>query len=278
MPPELFPLAGLLLAVGALAGLTAGLFGIGGGAVMVPALFFALDALGYGSAMHVAVATSTAVIVFNGIRSARHHARRGAVDRDILSISRPWQSWAVGIALGSFLGALLLAPRLSGEVLTLLFALVAVLVAVQLIVGRPDFALRDYVPFGAAALPGGAGIGALSALMGIGGGSLTVPLMLLCRVDAHRAVGTAAAIGVVIAVPATLGYLVSGVGAEGRPPGSVGYVSLPGFALVAGTALLTVPLGVRLAHRLPADRLRRWFGVLLLLVAANMARKAIGGA
>ena len=276
MPPELILIAVLLVA-GAVAGLTAGLFGIGGGAVMVPALFFALGALGYSSeiTMHVAVATSAAVIIVNGLRSASRHGKRGSVDHQILALKRPLVSWGIWIGVGAFAAATLIAPRLSGEVLTLMFVALAVVVGAQFIFGRPDVRLVDRVPGGAAPALGGSVIGALSALMGIGGGSISVPLMRFAGVPMHRAVGTAAAIGVLIAVPATVGYTISGRGVLGLPPGSVGYVNLWGFLAIVAASLPAVPLGVKVAHRMDAVRLQRIFGVLLLLIAANMARQAL---
>ena len=276
MPPELVLIA-VLLAAGAVAGLTAGLFGIGGGAVMVPALFFALGALGYDATvtMHVAVATSAAVIIVNGLRSSTRHARLGSVDHGILALNRPLVSWGVWIGVGAFVAATLVAPRLSGQALTLLFVALAVGVGLQFIFGRPDVRLLESVPGGAAPALGGSVIGGLSALMGIGGGSISVPLMRLAGVPMHRAVGTAAAIGVLIAVPATLGYMISGQGVAARPPGTVGYVNIWGFAAIVSASLPAVPLGVRLAHRLDAAVLQRTFGVLLLVIAANMARQAL---
>jgi len=264
-------LLGLLLAVGALAGVSAGLFGIGGGAVMVPALFFVFDYMGFEAAVHVAVATSAAVIILNGARAVRGHALRGSVDAGLLKGWGPW------IALGSLLGAWWLAPRLSGEVMGMVFVGMAGLVALQFIFGRPEAQLVEAPPGFPVSAVGGSVVGGLSAIMGIGGGSLTVPLMSLAGVPIHRAIGTASGFGLAIAVPATLGYMVSGLGVVGRPPGSVGYVNGPGFAVVALVSVMCVPLGVRLAHGLDGVVLKRVFGAALLLVAANMARRLLIG-
>ncbi len=267
----------MLLTVGALAGLSAGLFGIGGGAVMVPALYFAFTALGVSGevVMHCAVATSSAIIIVNALRATRSHHKEGAVEWDLLWPKNPLASYALWIGLGSFMAAIWLAPRLSGQVLTILFAVVASLVSLQFIFGRPDWRLREAVPGGAARPLVGGAIGALSSLMGIGGGSFTVPLMSLCGVPIHRAVATASGFGFAIALPATLGFIISGQGVAGRPAFSLGYVNLPGFVIIASVAFITIPLGARLAHMMSQRKLKLIFGICLLLVALNMARKAL---
>ena len=272
---EFLPLILLLIGVGALAGFSAGLFGIGGGAVMVPVLFYAFQSLGVDPnvVMHCAVATSASVIIVNGFRSTRSHLKRDSVAMDLLWPERWWSSYALWIGLGAFVGAVWLAPRLGSDTLTLIFAVVAFLVALQFIFGRPSWVLRDSVPGGAGPPIVGGSVGALSAIMGIGGGSLSVPLLTLCGMPVHRAVGTAAGFGLAIAIPATLGFIVSGWGLEGRPALSLGYVNLAGFALIVASAWYMVPLGTAMAHRLQAVPLRRIFGICLALVALNMARE-----
>lgn len=274
---QYFPLIITLLGVGALAGLSAGLFGIGGGAVMVPALFFAFDALGVPQAvvMHSAVATSSAIIIVNAIRSTRSHHKHGAVDWDLLWPKNPFFSYAFWIGLGSFLAAIWLAPRLSGQFLTVLFAGVASIVALQFIFGRPDWKLRDSVPGGVARPAVGGTVGILSSLMGIGGGSLTVPLMSICGVPIRRAIATASGFGFAIALPATIGFIISGMGVAGRPAFSFGYVNALGFTLIAAIAFFTIPIGAKLAHSMSQKKLKMIFGICLLLVAINMARKAL---
>lgn len=279
MEPQLIYLGLALIAVGALSGFSAGIFGIGGGAVMVPALYYAFTALGVPEAivMHCAVATSGAIIIVNSLRSTAAHHKRKSVAWELLWPDKKWQSYALWISAGSFIAALWIAPLFSGEALTILFAIVAALVALQFIIGRPDYVLRNDVPGGAAPPLVGSAVGALSALMGIGGGSLTVPLMSLCGVPIHRAIGTASGFGFAIALPATIGFIISGWNVAGRPFGSMGYVNLMGFIIIASVAILTIPLGAKLAHSLPQSRLKRIFGICLLLVAANMARKAMMG-
>jgi len=277
---ELFsywPLIITLSCVGAVAGLTSGLFGIGGGSVMVPVLFYAFISLGVPEdvVMHCAVATSSSVIIFNAIRSVRSHHKHGAVDWDLLWPKNPFLSYALWIGVGAFFAAIWLAPRLSGEALILIFAVVASLVALKFIFGQPDWKFRETVPGGAARPVVGGSVGALSAIMGIGGGSLTVPLMNMCGVPIHRAIGTASGFGLAIALPATIGFIVSGWGVAGRPAFSLGYVNGLGFAVIAGIAFLTIPLGAKLAHGMSQSKLKMVFGICLLLVAANMARKAL---
>ncbi len=164
---------------------------------------------------------------------------------------------------------------MSGKALTVLFAAVASLVALQFIFGRPDWRVRDNVPGGAARPIVGGAVGVLSALMGIGGGSLTVPLMSMCNMSIHRAVATASGFGFAISLPATIGFVISGWGVAGRPAFSFGYVNGLGFAIIALTAFLTIPLGTRLAHSLSQRRLKLIFGICLLFVALNMVRKAL---
>lgn len=271
-----WPLILALLAVGGVAGLTSGLFGIGGGAVMVPALFYAFTEIGVPQeiVMHCAVATSAAVIILNALRSTRAHHAKDAVDMSLVwPKTKWWQSYGLWIGLGAFAAAIWIAPRLSSDALTRLFAGIAFVVALQFIFGKPSFVFRHTVPRGPAPALAGGSVGILSSLMGIGGGSLSVPLLTLCGVPIHRAIGTAAAFGLFIAVPATLGFILSGWNLDGRPFGSLGYVNGLGFALITLAAWPMVPFGASLAHRLDAALLRRIFGICLALVALNMARK-----
>ena len=180
------------------------------------------------------------------------------------------------IGAGSFIASLVLAPRLSGEILTLIFAIVGMMISLQFIFGRPDFTLREKVPGGFARPIVGSFIGGLSALMGIGGGSLTVPLMALCNVPIHRAIATASGFGFAIALPATIGFVISGWNVVGRPSFSIGYVNFLGFFFVAALAFFTIPIGASLAHKMSQKKLKLVFGICLMFVALNMARKVIG--
>lgn len=277
MNAELLTLLAALMAGGALAGFAAGLFGIGGGAVMVPILAFVFSALGYPAqtVMHCAVATSSAVIIVSSIRSVRaHHARR-AVDWEVLWPSPLYKSWGLWIGAGALLASAVLARYITGRQLELIFGAVMIAIALQFIFGRPDKTVRNSLP-GGLALPGvGGSIGALSALMGIGGGAISVSLMVLCGRSIHRAIGTASGIGMFISVPATAGFILSGQGIADTPPGSLGYVSLPGFAAMAVMALIFVPLGAKTAHSTQQRPLKIIFGIFLLAVSINMIRKAV---
>lgn len=275
--PTLLLLLAALMSVAVIAGFASGLFGIGGGAVMVPALHYAFKAIGVSDAsiMHAAVATSSAVIIINSWRSVQKHKAKGAVDMDILLPKQIWRSYGLWIGVGSFVAASIIAPQLSSRALTVLFAVVAMLVALQFIFGRPDFTVRETVPGGLAPPLVGSFVGGLSALMGIGGGSLSVPLLSLCNVPIHRAIGTASGFGLAIALPATLGFILSGWGEVGRPAFSLGYVNLAGFLIIATVSAFMVPLGVRAAHALEAKRLKQIFGFCLLLVALNMIRESL---
>lgn len=266
-----------LLSIAMLSGFASGLFGVGGGAIMVPALHYAFKAIGVADStvMHAAVATSAAVIIVNSWRSVRKHQLRGSVDMDILLPKQIWRSYALWIGLGSFIAASYIAPKLSGETLVALFAIIAFFVSLQFIFGRPDFVVRQSVPGGVAPPLVGSLVGGLSALMGIGGGSLSVPLLSLCNVPIHRAIGTASGFGLAIALPATAGFIISGWDVAQRPALSLGYVNLAGFAIIAGVSLFFVPLGVKAAHAMDASKLKRIFGICLMLVALNMLRESL---
>lgn len=266
---------GLLLLVGALSGFSAGLFGIGGGVIVVPALFYVFSGLGFSHnvVMHCAVATSLAVVMVNSVRSVRVHNQYGSVDWKLLWPQYPVMGYGLWIGIGAFIAALWIAPLLSGIQLTGLYVGVISLISLQFIFGRPDWILRESMPQGAAPIWIGSSVGGLSALLGIGGGSMTVVLMSLCSVPIHRAIGTASGFGLAVAISASLGFILSGWGVEGRPPFSIGYVNSIGFLIVAFMAYFCVPLGARTANNLSQKRLRRVFGICLLVLILNMIRK-----
>lgn len=261
----LFWLVPLLGLTGILAGVLAGLLGVGGGIVVVPVLYLLFSYLDIDPEvrMHVAVGTSLATIIPTSIRSVRGHARRGAFDGDI------FRRWAPAIFLGAVAGTAI-ATAVDFAVLTGTFAMIALLVALQMGLGNPAWRLADSLPGPGGATLLGAVIGGLSAMMGIGGGTLSVPTLSLFGVPIHRAVGTASGFGIVISLPAVLGFAWGGWGLTGLPPGSLGYVNLLGLALIVPATLLSVPLGVRLAHALDPRGLRRAFAVFLGLTAARM--------
>ncbi|MFZ7125857.1 MAG: sulfite exporter TauE/SafE family protein [Desulfobacterales bacterium] len=251
-------------AVGCVAGVLAGLLGIGGGLVIVPMLVFCLTRQGISNQMimHLALGTSMASIMFTAVSSFMSHHRRGAVRWEV--VRRVVAGILVGTFFGTFIAALLSTSFLKGFFVVFLYY-----VAVQMLTGRKPKPTRQ--------LPGSAGmfgvgnvIGVVSSLVGIGGGTLSVPFMVWCNIPLHQAIGTSAAIGFPIAVAGTIGYIANGLAAENLPSLSVGYVYLPALAGIIGASVLTAPIGVRLAHSLPVDRLKRVFALLLIVVATRM--------
>jgi len=264
MPDPALWLAGYL-ALGAVAGLLAGMFGIGGGMIIVPVLALLLEAQGQPRehVLHLAVGTAMATILFTGLSSARAHAARGGVRWEITRRITP------GILFGGVLGAVV-ANRLSTRTLAIYFTAFVLLMAVNIALDRKPKPSRQ--PPGAAGMfAAGTAIGGLSSLVAIGGTVMTVPFMIYCNVPLIQAVGTAAAIGVPIAVGGTIGYLFTGWNASGLPPWSLGYVYLPALAGVTIASVATAPLGASLAHRVPGKMLKRLFAGLLFLLAARMA-------
>ncbi len=261
----------MLLVIGGFAGVLAGLLGVGGGIVLVPAFFYAFQTLGYDGPqlMQMCLATSLATIIVTSIRSVMSHNKKGAVDWDIL------RRWSPGIVVGAVLGVWI-ASGLRSTTLQAIFGVLAIIVGLYMLLGRPHWRLRDDMPgpVGTAAMS--PVMGFASVLMGIGGGSFGVPLMSLMNVPIHRAVATAAGFGVLIAVPSVLGFLFVGLDPDMRPPLTVGAVNLVAFVLVIAMTLITTPWGVKLAHSMDAGPLKKAFGVFLTLVALNMLRKAMG--
>ncbi len=266
---HLLEMAALLLVIGAFSGVIAGMLGVGGGIVLVPAFFYAFTFLGYGGdrLMQVCLATSLATIIVTSVRSVTGHNRKGAVDWDIL------RTWAPGIAAGAVLGVLTV-TGLKTTALQVIFGGLALVVAFYLGLGRAEWQLAGRMPGGVTRAALSPSVGFLSVLMGIGGGSFGVPLMSLYGMPIHRAVGTASGFGVTIAVPSVIGFLL--VRVPDAPPFTLGAVNLPAVALVVAVSLVTTPIGVRLAHATDARPLRRIFAAFLAIVALNMLRKAAG--
>ena len=260
-----------LSAAGVLAGLLAGLLGVGGGIVVVPVLYHLMLATGFDPdlTMHVAVGTSLAAIVPTSIMSARAHDRRGAVDRDLLRIIGP------GILAGSVMGVLVAAVA-RGWVLSLVFGIMALLVAIHMTFTPEGFRLAEKLPGRAVTRAIGAVVGFFSSLMGIGGGTLTVPVLSLHNYPIRRAVGTSAACGLIISLPGAIGFVLTGLGQEGLPPFSLGYVSLVGILLIVPATLLMSPVGARLAHTIPPRALRYAFALFLFVTSVRMLRNALG--
>ncbi|MGB7318206.1 MAG: sulfite exporter TauE/SafE family protein [Planktotalea sp.] len=261
----------LLLLTGAVAGVLAGLLGVGGGIVLVPAFFYVFSALGFEGPqlMQMCLATSLATIIVTSVRSVLSHNKKGAVDWDIL------RTWAPGIVVGAALGMLTAASLRSGT-LQLIFGILALIVGLYMAFGRSSWRLADDMPRGVKRMAVSPLLGFMSVLMGIGGGSFGVPFMSLHGVAIHRAVATAAGFGVLIAVPAVIGFLFVPIDPSARPPFTIGAVNSVAFVVVIAMTLLTAPLGVKLAHAMDAGPLKKAFGVFLTLVALNMLRKAMG--
>lgn len=264
----LAPMIATLMAVGAVAGVLAGLLGVGGGIVLVPAFFWLFSAMGYGSdhVMQVCLATSLATIVVTSARSVAAHHRKGAVLWPIL------RGYAPGIALGALVGVVVVAG-LTTRTLQAIFGGLAFLIALYMAFGRADWRLGNQMPGGAARWSFAPLIGFLSVLMGIGGGSFAVPLMTLYGTPIHRAVATAAGFGIAIAAPAVAAFLFVPVAAA--PPFTLGAVNIPAFLIVISMTLITAPWGAALAHRLDPKPLKRIFALFLAVVALNMLRKAL---
>jgi len=260
-----------MLAAGLLAGFAAGIFGIGGGFVVVPALFVVLPLLGgiHSQYAHVAIGTSAATIIITSLRSLRSHAQRGAVEFEVL------KSWAPWIIIGDGIGVLL-AGHVEGHVLTMIFASGVLLMSLNFLVpGLGGRQISDEMPVGMMRVSIAGGLGTFSSLLGIGGGTIAIMVMTLCGRSIHRAIATASGIGTLIAVPSAIGFAIIGLKEPGLPWGSLGYVNLPATLAISSMSILTAPLGVAAAHSLEPNVLKRVFGVYLVLIAVLMFRNAM---
>ncbi len=254
----------IYLGVGLSAGLLAGLLGVGGGLIIVPMLIFTFTWQGLPPPhiQHLALGTSLATIVVTALSSVRaHHRHRAVVWRSVRLITP-------GIIIGTLFGSWV-ASQLPSSILRLFFIIFTYYVATQM--------LLDIKPKPHRQLPGpsgfslvGGGIGLVSSLVGIGGGSMSVPFLVWCNVRMHNAIGTSAAIGFPIALSGAIGYVANGLLVGGLPPGSVGFVYLPAFTGIAAASFFTAPLGARWAHRLPVSRLKKIFAFLLIIIGTKM--------
>jgi uncharacterized membrane protein YfcA len=257
-------LAVAVLISGAISGLLAGLFGIGGGTVLVPVLYQGLEMIGVDEAvrMQVSVGTSIAIIVPTAIQSFMAHRKRGVVDTQLL------KDWLIPLPIG-VIAASVVAAYISGGALRAIFAVVALLVAVRLIFNRESWRLGTDIPGNPARSIVGVVIGFLSTLMGIGGGVLNNTFMTLYGRPMHQAVATSSGVGVIISIPGIIGYIWAGWGASGLPPLSTGFVNFPAVLILIPTSVLAAPYGVRLAHALSRRKLEVAFGCFLIFVAAR---------
>lgn len=254
----------LYFVLGAGAGLLAGLLGVGGGLVIVPLLTCAFASQHFPAThlLHLALGTSLATICLTSVASLRAHHARGAVVWPVVRAITP------GIVAGTLIGAWS-AAHMSTLVLKLFFICFVYIVAVQMILDMRPAAGRQLPGRGGMTLAGSL-IGALSSLVGIGGGTMTVPFLQWCNVPFTSAIGTSAAVGFPIALSGAAGYIVNGLGADGLPHGSLGFVHFPALAGVASASFLTAPLGARLAHSLPVPRLKKIFALLLIATGCRM--------
>ena len=261
---ELIIAASLLAFLGIFAGFSAGLLGIGGGAILVPGLYYILQHFGYSDvAMHVAVGTSLATIIFTGTSSAFAHHKKGAVDIPMLKQFLP--GVVIGVMLGTYLSDLL--PT---EGLKIIFAGSQLAFGTYMILRTNKTNLVDSLPRQPflsvfAALNAG-----LATMMGVGGGVQNVTFMTICNVAIHKAIATASAIGPFIAIIGAAGFVTIGLDAEGLPPYSFGYINLAAFASIIVTSVAFAPLGAKAAHALPVPALKKAFAIFMLLIAAKM--------
>ena len=255
----------MYIGLGLFTGFFAGMLGVGGGLQLVPMLtmMFAVQA-GFpsGELLHLALGTSMATIVFTSLASLRAHHQHGAVLWRVVAQITP------GILFGTLLGTLF-AARVPAKPLALFFTAFVCFVAVQMILNLKPKATRQ-LPGAPGVMSVGVGIGAVSALVAIGGGSLTVPFLTWCNVRVQQAIGTSAAVGFPIAVGGTLGYIYNGWGHTGLPEWSLGFVYLPAFVWLVPASMLMAPVGARMAHRLPVVTLKRIFAGVLIVLAAKM--------
>jgi len=268
-PNVILLLIAALLLAGAGAGFAAGLFGIGGGFVVVPVLIILLPVLGVEQtiAAHVAVGTSLATIIFTSIRSTMSHAARDAVDFSFL------KSWAPFVVFGTIFGSVI-AKFVSGSELALIFGIgVLIFAAHFLLPARSQQSAITPLPSGVRRASMAGSLGAISALLGIGGGTLTTLVMTTYGNPIHRAIGTAAGMGAIIAIPATAGFILIGLFQPGLPFGSTGYVNVPAAIVITLMSVLVAPLGAATAHILSPQVLRRVFGVYLAVVGVTMIAK-----
>lgn len=250
--------------VGAAAGVLAGLLGVGGGLVIVPTLAWAFAAQGFDGRviMHLAVGTSLATIILTSLSSIRAHHRRGAVLWPVVLRISP------GILIGALVGAAI-ADLMPTATLRTVFAIFVFTVAWQLGFGVQAHPHRK-LPGNAGMSAAGGVIGAVSAIVGIGGGSMTVPFLVWCNTAVRQAVATSAAVGFPIAISGTAGFVLAGWNSPALPEGALGYVHGPAWIMVAAVSVLTAPLGAKLAHTIPTGTLKRFFAFFLFLIGVRM--------
>ena len=255
----------LLLTTGIFAGTIAGLFGIGGGVVIVPALYyiFTLAEIDEQSRMHLAVGTSLANIIPTSIISAYSHYKMKAVDSNLIKLIAP--SLIIGVILGA-----LVVSNISGSVLMLIYAVLLFFIALLFFFWQDRWQLANGFPRNNLKHVYGSLIGFLSTIIGIGGGSLSTPLLKIYKFEIHRAIGTAAGIGAIIAIPGTIGFIISGIYNNVSLPLSLGYVNFLGLVMISPMTVLAAPFGVKLAHYLSKKTLNKAFAFFIFCMSIRL--------
>lgn len=263
-----------LIGLGAVAGFMAGLLGVGGGIILVPGLYMIFEQVhgsvpfDMGHLMHICVGTSLAIIIPTGLSSARAHYRRGGVEIKVL------KDVGVGVVIGVCI-ATLMAGMFDIKTMKMIFATALLLLGALMIIDPSKLVQRSALPGQPIIGIAGSIIGALSALIGIGGATMSVPYMTIHGMKIHKAVGTASALGLIISIPAALGYVIIGWGAAGLPPYSLGYVNMLAWLCIIPASVLCAPWGAAVAHKVSVKTLRVMFGMFVILVAMDMWRKII---
>ncbi len=261
---ELLIAAGLLAFLGCFAGFSAGLLGIGGGVIIVPGLYYILKHFEYGDvAMHVAVGTSLMAIIFTGTSSAFAHYKKGAVELSLIKKFLP--GVIIGVGIGTYLADIL--PTTGMKIV---FAASQIIFGGYMILRNNKTHLFDALPKQPWFSVFSAINAGLAAMMGVGGGTQNVIFMTICNVPIHKAIATASSIGPFIAIVGTLGFIWIGLDQEGLPPYSLGYINFAALACVIGSSVTFAPLGAKAAHALPVPKLKKYFAIFVLLVAAKM--------
>ncbi|PCI98705.1 MAG: hypothetical protein COB14_07350 [Alphaproteobacteria bacterium] len=264
MELELIYVGLLLLALGIGGGFIAGLLGLGGGAIFVPGLYYILLHFGYEeNAMHIAVGTSLLTIVFTGTSSAYAHYKKGAVDFELLKGFLP------GVFIGVGIGTLL-AGMVSTSILKIVFASSQIFFGSYMLLRGNKIAIFKAMPRQPLFTIVSAANACLSTLMGVGGGIQNVTFMSVCSVSIHRAIATAASIGPFIAIIGAAGFLYIGLEEQHLPPFSIGYLNIAAFLTIISTSIIVAPIGAKVAHSLPVPKLKRYFSIFMLMIAAKM--------
>jgi len=265
---ELITLFIILCMLAGTAGFLAGLLGIGGGLVLVPGLYFTFSSLGYESdhLMHVAVGTSLGTIMATGLSSARSHHKRGAVDFNLIRQIGP--GLILGVILGSLVASIVDSFWLKCFFVPALFAL-----ATLMLVSPKNTAVQESLPPKLITGAITSIIGLISSLMGIGGAALNVPFMTLCRVPVHKAIGSASAMGILVAITGTIGFFIIGLGDvnSNLPPFTIGFINILALAIIMPITILIAPLGVAVAHKVSVTRLKKIFSIFLFFLGFRMA-------